>query len=271
MKSRHAKNYRDEIDERKRKQAKTRRFRLVIVCSMAAVGTVVLLFYAHLFDIRTIDVQSPSLIPADEVRQVVLETLNRRVLGISRKNNSILFSVNTLVPILQKTFPRIESVEIRKKSVHELIVTVKERNPSGLWCLPLLLSCMYYDNAGIAFANVASSSGYLFVPVIDERARTVTLGEIVAPLSLRSNFLEIKKNLQFAHINVASFFIPNDSYNEFHVRTSEGWSIYYRTDTNLNHQTESLLALIKEKFSSPALRSRLEYIDLRIDDRIYYK
>ena len=53
---------------------------------------------------------------------------------------------------------------------------------------------VYYDNAGIAFANVASSSGYLFVPVIDERARTVTLGEIVAPLSLRSNFLEIKKS-----------------------------------------------------------------------------
>ena len=144
---------------------------------------------------------------------------------------------------------------------------MSERVPVGLWCVQ---SCYYYDAGGTAFSEVASSSGFLFIAVKDARDREIKLGDEVAPDEWREHIQEIKKILQFGGLQVAEIKIPADSFHEFHVITREGWAIYYDNDTNVRRQTNDLLQLFQEKIT-PEARKKLEYVDLRIDERIYYK
>lgn len=263
-------NYREDFREQKRRRLISRANRILLLALLGAALVVFLLFFAKLFDVRSVEAHVPVAISAQDVQDKIQDLLDRRTLGISRRSNSIVFSPQKIRRVLLDAFPRIDSVEISRTSVHDILVIVHERTPVGLWCLPDREKCFYYDANGIAFSEILPSSGYLFVPVNDQRDRVITLGGTVAPESWRTSIAEVKKLLQFGDITVSEIDIPADSYNEFDVVTREGWKILYNRDINVRTQTNSLLALLKEKLS-PATRANLDYIDLRIEDRIYYK
>jgi len=73
-----------------------------------------------------------------------------------------------------------------------------------------------------------------------------------------------------AGVNVAELTIPPDSYDEFDARTAEGWKIMFGNSTNIEEQISALATFLKEKIK-PEQRAKLQYVDLRIQDRIYYK
>lgn len=263
-------SYQREAHERKRRQLISRSTRLIIAIVVIGATLVFVLFFAKLFDVREISVTSSELVPAQAVEQKAWEVLSSRVLGIPRKNNSLFFSPQKITPALLRAFPRINSVDIRRSSLHAIAITVHERLPAGLWCLSGQKKCFYYDSDGIAFSEIASTSGFLFVPVNDARDRSVEIGNSVAPDFWRNDILEAKKILQFANLNASQFIIPQDSFNEFDVVVAEGWKILYSTDFDINRQTDNLIAFLKEKIT-PEQRKNLDYIDLRTEDRIYYK
>lgn len=206
---------------------------------------------------------------ADEILAVADEALNKSWLGIPRRKNILLFSPQAIRPDLLDRFPRIDSADIRRESLHTISIAVKERVPVGLWCFPAKARCYYFDDSGVAFAEISSSSGFLFVAVNDWRDREITLGETIAPEDWRTHILEIKKILQFGGIAVEYFEIPADSRDEFTAVTGEGWRIIYLNDNAVRKQTTSLLAFLKEKLP-PDAKKTLDYVDLRIEDRIYY-
>ena len=263
-------SYQREAKERKRRRLISRSSLIVVTIVTVGAAIIAVLFFAKLFDVRAVDVVSSGLIPAGEVENIAWRVLDERRLGIARKNNILLFSPQKIRPVLITAFPRIDSVEIRRTSLHGIEITVRERVAVGLWCLSVQNQCFYYDADGIAFSEIASTSGYLFVPVIDERERTIEIGSEVAPDSWRQRIFEVKKILQFGGLNASKFIIPRDALNEFSVVVAEGWKIFYTTNFDVKRQTDNLLAFLKEKIS-PTEFTNLDYIDLRIEDRIYYK
>ncbi len=263
-------SYQREALERKRRRLISRSSLIVFAILAVCAVVIMVLFFAKLFDVREIKVVSPTLIPARDVEVIAWSVLNRRVLGIPRKNNSLFFSPQKIQSELFQAFPRINLIEIRRNSTHVVVITIHERIATGLWCFSGQERCFYYDAKGIAFSEIASTSGFLFVPVNDARDRMIEIGNEVAPDFWRENILEAKKILQFGGIHASQFFIPLDSFNEFDVKVAEGWKILYNTDFDINRQTDNLLAFLREKIS-PEERKNLDYIDLRIEDRIYYK
>ncbi|MEK7615848.1 MAG: hypothetical protein AAB420_01400 [Patescibacteria group bacterium] len=263
-------SYKEDFEEQKRRKFISRANRFIISALITSAIAVVLLFLANLFDVRVLTIQSPSLIPAEDVEAKAWEVLNDRRFGIARKKNILLFSPQKIGPALQKEFPRIDAVDIRRTSLHELSIVVYERVSVGLWCIMIMQQCYYYDASGTAYANIVPSSGYLFVAVNDYRDRNISLGESVAPEDWRLHISEVKKILQFGGIPITSIEIPGDSHDEFIIITREGWKIFYVNDGSIRTQTNSLLVFLREKLA-PSARANLEYVDLRIEDRIYYK
>lgn len=169
-----------------------------------------------------------------------------------------------------RKYPRIESVEISRKNVHDLLIIINERKPTGIWCMPQQSRCFYYDDSGTAFAEIEPSSGALFITVDDYRDREIKLGGDVASLKWRRSIVGAKKMLQFADINAAQILIPHSSYDEFDIVTREGWKIIYSNDTDVSVQTSNLIQFLHDTISMD-VRKNLEYVDLTIEDRIYYK
>lgn len=264
------KNYRDELRTRKRKQVRMHIMRQIALAVLISAALFVFLFFVHLFDVREVRVDSPPSIPKDEITKIATTYLDARSLGIRHRLNSIVFSPQYLRPELLRTFPRIDSLEIRRVGFHIISITIVERQAVGLWCLPTKQECYPYDINGIGFAMLAPSSGYLFIPINDFRDRTITLGSEVASRAMREDIQAFKKVLQFGGIGISEVDIPYDTYGEYQVVTREGWKILYHHDTDVSRATSNLIAFLKEKIT-PAQRAKLEYVDLRIEDRIYFK
>lgn len=261
--------YKDELKIKKRKKLILRLGVFVVIAIVGLAGAVYILFFAELLNVRNVTIETPDGLRAD-VGKAVDNWLESGFWKLTQGNNILFLSANELASELARQLPKLESAKIAKKLPHEIIVSVSERKPAGIWCLAKRDKCFYFDKSGAAFSETQPSSGFLILNIIDRRARDLKLGEKAATDDWLANIVGAKKLLMKNEIDVTEFVIPVDSFDEFHAKTAEGWKIMFSNQTNIEKQISALATFLKEKIS-PSQRSTLQYIDLRIQDRIYYK
>ncbi len=246
---------------------------LVFLC---LAGAVYALFFAGFLDVRTINISGAEIIPSADLKTAAEDWLNGGFLGLTRSKNLLFVSAKGLASELTAKFPRINSVEIKKKLPHGLEILITERQSAGIWCLPaqagLAVSgkCFYFDKNGIAYAETGPSSGFLILSVADYRDREVALGSLIASGEWFKNILTARELLPKIGIAAAEFTIPSGSFDEFDAKAAGGWKIMFSNSTDIAKQISSLGILFRDKLPAEK-RAGLQYIDLRIQDRIYYK
>lgn len=267
--------YKDELKAKKRKKllAGAVGFGLLIVAG--AIGAVYLLFFARLLDVRNITIESSEELYAG-IDSAVTDWLGSGLWGLTKRSNILFWSDDALASRLITQIPELESVAITRDFPHTLVISVKERKPEGVWCLSAQAGlsgqdwCFYFDKNGVAFGESRPSDGFLILNVIDQRSRELNLGDRVAEGVWITNIIKARESLAKNNINVSAFVIPPDSFDEFHAKTAEGWKIRFGNQTDIESQINALAVFLKEKISA-SQRASLQYVDLRIQDRIYYK
>lgn len=261
--------YKDELRTKKRKRLVSRLAFFVVVLVAGTTGATYLLFFARLVDVRDMTIET-----SEELRAGIDSTANDWLDGgfwqFTKRNNLFFLSGDALVSSLLGQFPELESAAVTKKFPHSLIISTRERRPEGIWCLTGADRCFYFDKNGKAFGETQPSDGFLVLNVIDQRPRELKLGDIVAEEGWTTNILKARELLAKSDVNVSAFIIPVDSFDEFHAKTAQGWKILFSNQTDIESQISSLTSFLKEKLT-PAQIPQPQYIDLRIQDRIYYK
>lgn len=270
--------YKDELRIKKRKKVALIALIALFIIVAACVGLGYLLFFANLLDVRAIDISGAEIIPSADLKITTEDWLNGGFLGIARNRNLLFVSAKKLASELTAKFPRINSAEIRKEFPHGLKITVIERQSAGTWCLgnggkpfgDTQGKCFYFDKNGVAYAEAMPSSGFLILNVADYRGQTVALGSAVASEEWFKNIITAGELLPKVGVNVAEISIPSGSFDEFDAKTAGGWKILFSNSTDIAKQITSLGILFRDKLPA-ASRAGLQYIDLRIQDRIYYR
>ena len=272
-------NYKDELRIKKRKKVALTALIALFIIVAACVGLGYLLFFANLLDVRTIDISGAEIISSADLKTTAEDWLNGVFLGIARNRNLLFVSAEKLASELTAKFPRIDSAEIRKEFPHGLKITVIERQSAGTWCFddggkPFggdnHGKCFYFDKNGVAYAEAMPSSGFLILNVTDYRGQAVALGSAVASEEWFKNIIMAGELLLKVGVSVAEISIPSDSFDEFDAKTAGGWKILFNNSTDITKQITSLGILFRDQLPAEK-RTGLQYIDLRIQDRIYYK
>jgi len=248
---------------------------LVFLC---ITGVVYLLFFANLMDLRALDISGAESISRDELKTAADNWLGTEFLGVARNRNLLFVSSEKLASELTAKFPRIDSAEIRKEFPHGLKITVVERQSAGIWCFvasgrPFNNAqgkCFYFDKNGVAYAEATQSSGFLILNVADYQGQAVALGSRVSSEEWTRNIIMARELLLKIGVSVAEISIPSGSFDEFDAKTAGGWKILFSNSTDITKQITSLGILLRDKLLAEK-RTGLQYIDLRIQDRIYYK
>jgi hypothetical protein len=71
------------------------------------------------------------------------------------------------------------------------------------------------------------------------------------------------------NLNLTDFIIKSQSVGDLEILTPEGWLIYLDITHPADIQIDALKRVLQEEIKEN--RSRLEYIDLRVPNRAYYK
>ncbi len=244
-----------------------------ILCFVVTVGIIVgvlyLFFFSKLFNIREIAINNSSFVSNKEIREAVDSYLGERKLFIPRFSNIFFVDRDKIQALIADKFTQAENVVVDKKYFHTLEINLSKREALGIWCFKNK-NCFYFDRTGMAFDTAANSDGSLFLSVDDESKNLEKLGEKVTEESLLNFILNVQKEMGKLKIGVVKIIIPNNELFRINIKTSENWELYLNTQDNLQIQINSLSTFLSQKVSSEK-RNQLQYIDVRIPNRVYYK
>jgi cell division septal protein FtsQ len=183
----------------------------------------------------------------------------------SHRGNYFLFSGTDFSAKLVKNF-QIVSATIDKTFPDQITINVLERAPV------LLLNnggeLYHLDNKGLAYEQVT-----------EQALNNLPTLKLTEPMKITLESEPLKKELftfimllqrQLINLNVPVSYYEMNTANSLVLKTqtTEKWYLLLNLQEDLDKQTQKLKVVLQNKISD---RSKLEYIDLRFGDKIFYK
>ena len=261
--------YKDQLKKQKRKKFVKKLILISVAFFAFAVGAVYFLFFSGYFEIQNIEISKPDILEQLPIKEEVDRWLDQKQLYITRRSNVVFINQTGLSDYLLEKFPQIREVSVVKEFPPALILEATERKPEGIWC-DNSGGCFYFDDLGIAYSPAALTSGFIISAIKDKREKNAELGEPVESENWINSIFIARDFLPSLGILAKEFIIPSDSFDEFYIVTNRGFKIFLNTSLDIKYQLDALGVAWKDKIDENK-KSELEYIDLRIDKRIYYK
>lgn len=243
-----------------------RKFFYLTLAAAALVAIFYLFFISSAFRIKGVNISGLETVNEGRVLDVVDNILDDKKFGFLDGANSFIFSKDSLRASMLTLFPKMGNVEIKISDNDVLNIIIEERDMAGVWCRAR--ECFYFDKGGIIFEEAPQSLGSLMVAVTDERNIEPNLGSVVLEalqVSLaKEAYRLIGNNFSFG---IKTIIITPEG--EYEVLTSENWRILLDKSADLEHQLSNLKYLLDEEVKTR--RKELEYVDLRLGNRVYYK
>ncbi len=288
---------REPLRARRQKLRALAVFALLVILAGSLYGLSQLSYSPKLL-INNVSVVGAEDVPPKVVRAYVETKLNDGTNPILSRQNILLYPRAFLEQSIIKYFPRIKGASISRESMlaQAIIVSVEERQPFALWCKEIgnrhppagggngnqtaEKECFDMDDTGFIYATALPLSGKAYMifggglPAMPSHAGQAGLVESTSPITetfLPENFggvLELIKNLRQAGFAPQGAIVENEK--DFSVQFDEGFVMH----ALFNEDANTLVRNLQLALSSDPLRgkvNKLEYIDLRFGNRVYYK
>ncbi len=194
-----------------------------------------------------------------------IEILKTDIYNISEKkkfliipNNHILFLSNKkVIAHILETYPSVENVEISKTKERDVVITIKDRMPMGVWCDE---NCFFFDDLGILFKKSYNYTGAVYT-----RWRSVPSGSLkfydkvlCLDICIDKTFVNFLSQNKIKEVSIDG--------DDLRMYTEYGFSI-----KALNNASTTMrnIALFSKEYRGDL--KTLEYVDVRFKDKIFYK
>src|SRR4030042_2757204 len=266
-------------------------FLLSIFFIFLAGGILYLLIFSGIFNINKVSVSGAKATGSETIERIAAEILSGKIFDRIPKNNPIFLPANQIEQSIIDNFPRVKSVILVKNiKEHTLAINISERETAAIWCqvlpvspevssstiqtsetvnLPSPENCFFIDQNGFIFGEAPILSGGALATVYEEGIRELKIKNNVSSPKILEFILEAKRSLVAVNLNLTDFIIKSQSVGELEIVTPEGWLIYLSVSYSPASQINALKRVLQEEIKEN--RSRLEYIDLRVSNRAFYK
>jgi cell division septal protein FtsQ len=244
------------------------------IALLSFIGAIIYsLFFAEFLSVNQIKIAGLSQLGEKNILNVINSEIVGKYLMLIEKNNLILINSNSIENSFKKKFIKIESVKITKKFPNTLIVNIRERESSMIFCSKN--DCYLIDWQGIAYSKMDYSlpevSEKRLAIIRDLSNKTVNVGETIFTADYIEYIVKIGEKVK-SEIDIEmekEYETPNRVSSDIRGTTQEGWRIFFNGNISLQKETDMLRIVLGEKIGDR--RKDLEYVDLRSENKIYYK
>ena len=259
---------------------KLRRKRLILkaivvgVIFAAIFAGVVAFFRMPYLQVEKIEISGNNLINSDDLIKKIKTNLEGKYFGLFPKANIFLIPKDKILAELPEEFKRIKKISLDKKYFSAIAVKIEERNNAVLFCEKE--DCAYADENGFVFEKAPYFSGAVFLKLIEQRnsdsgENAKTIDEYLGTSFIAES--EFKKILEFAGLiakidgGVSEVILKKENIYEFY--TQEGWKIILNDKNEPQSAYLNLITALDSNIKDK--RPKLDYIDLRLGNKIYFK
>lgn len=266
-----------EIIDRREKARHLRITRLVYRVLLAAFIAVVCyaLFFSSFLQIRQVHVLGNDEISAAEISSIATAIMGEAYISRIPKNNLLILPSDVLRARIMERFKKVRGVSVEKQFPDSLNITIDERKSLLIWCSAD--NCFLVDESGAAYVRADFDSEDIkqnhLIRINDASAREVFLGKNVLTKEHLHFFLEVKDAIrEQAGIGIEdTYTLPSSIPEEFSVRTEKGTVVKLSSQLPLGRSLANMRMFFSKKESPAHSLDELEYIDLRYEDKIFYK
>jgi cell division septal protein FtsQ len=230
-------------------------------------------FFFNYFQIKKTVLINQKFVSEEEINKIVNPILDQRRFLVFPGKNIFLVNKDLIKSSLFDQIPQINSIEISKKYPDILKIKVNEMEPVALW---LSQGRRYLiDEEGVVRGelqiteeNNPSVSTNLF-KIVDQSNKEVHLKDgVVFPKHI--NFINaLYEKLPSMGINIKEIILPSPQAFEIHIKTDKDWQIYFILEKSIDLQLFNLKLVLEKELQNKT--DGLDYIDLRVENWVYYK
>ncbi|MFA6383404.1 MAG: FtsQ-type POTRA domain-containing protein [Parcubacteria group bacterium] len=248
---------------------------LILFVLIIFVGvTLYLLFFSPFLLVSKVNIAGTEKLDPGLIKDVVDTTISGKYLNYIPANNIMLVNQGKLKKAIEDKFIRIESAEVKKVFPEALNISIIERKSMLILCSAG--ACFIIDNDGVPYASANFASNELqeneLLVLNDDGNKEIKLTEPVLNPDYMQYLLDIKNKLK-DDLNLdidRNYHTPQLISGDIRVVTAEGWTIYFDSSLPIQKGIDTLKLVLNDKIDKDK-RSNLEYIDLRTDNKVYYK
>lgn len=244
--------------------------KLIILACLVIIGVLVwLLLYSNFFTIKNSNINYEGRISKDEIQNLINDQMNGNRLIFLPQKNIFLFNKEALQASLENKYV-FQEIKISKKLLSTLILDLKEKPISAIWQEDGRV--FYIDDTGKIIQETNSedikNKDYPFIDnlsskKIQDNNVQVASSSLQFVLNLFSKLGAYKNEFK-----VSSYTIDDELYT-VKLNLENGPKLYFNTQADIDQQIAKVLAVKKEQLKSDF--NKKEYINVRIEDRVYYR
>lgn len=259
--------------EKKRERKFSRVLFWLLLLGFLGICGYILLFSPYL-EVDSVAIEGNQDISKREIADQVAKSIEGKYFNFFPKKNFFFVNKKDINAALKGNFDKLEVASIEKNFPGTISVQVTERKPELVWCSGGV--CYFVDRSGLAYGGAVGTDEELretgFLTVVDDSAVPVDMGKtkispdyigfIEAASSMLRDDLKLDPTESFHTAGIAS--------GEISVKNQEGWTVKLGSEFSIE-DAKKVIQTLFEKELNEEVRKNLDYLDLRIKNKIYYK
>lgn len=247
---------------------------IVVFGLLVLLGGGVYLLRLPQWQISEFEISGLNVLTTEEIGNVIRGVLGGSRLFLFPRSSFFLASSGAVVSGLQKAYPRIKQVSVKKEFPDKLNIFIAERALWGIFCSSLSekkespQQCVYVDETGFAYEYAPSSQGSLIMKIKDDRTVSVP-AQLVDPALMAQMIFSAQEIEKATRVEVTGYELSSKIPREFWLETNEGFKLFLNRSDDVSKTLNILKTVLEEDIKEK--RSRLEYIDLRFGNKVFYK
>lgn len=276
-------------------------------------------FISDNFFVKSIKIEGNENIPEEELKGIINQNLNKKILLFLPGKNIILFNKESLIAAIKEKYV-VENILVEKNFPFELKITLEEKLARVVLCYKTQINkpeeqeeqkqeeemieenndqvsqnitngeadlenrevapeyseeCGYLDANGIAVSSTGfdqnDKSKLPTIEIQTAEAKKINPGDIILDREKVEFVFSIYEIIPSSPKNISVSYVIYDpiASDEFKFVTTELWQGFLSTQISLETQIKKLEMALDEKIKDQ--RSTLQFVDLRIKDRVYFK
>ncbi|OGG58372.1 hypothetical protein A3C86_04305 [Candidatus Kaiserbacteria bacterium RIFCSPHIGHO2_02_FULL_49_16] len=241
---------------------------LILIFAAGAIYGISEFSYLPRYSINKITVEGMSSISPRLVKAFVETKLNNGTYSIISRGNIFLYPKTEIAKGISEYFPKILNAQISRESLlaRAITVSITERKMFALWCSDKA-ECFKMDDTGFVFAVATISSAGQIVFSGGLAASTTPIGQTFLPEQF-ADVLALLSRLKEEGFSATSVSVEDEQ--DFSVSLSKGFDVRATFSQDANTIARNLQTVLLSE-SLQGKEDKIEYIDLRFGNRVYYK